>query len=541
MNEQIRNGLRSGAMFGIVTVFLVMVGFNLTAADLLNQALGLDTGAPVFGLPANIFSTMLFFGLIALWAGVTGARRTETDTWGHALTGGLVSGLVAGFFVAVLAFTLGSLNSSGVRLSGYLPLVLPASINQFSLNLPPLTASLTHWALMLFSSFLGVILARGFGRGIWNTSLAPAWQKAQASFSSLPSVQRVIASPITRYVVYGLLLLFVFLLPLRVGQYWNYTIGTVGIYVLLGLGLNIVVGLAGLLDLGYVAFFAIGAYSVALLTAPEPHNLQWSFWVALPIGIVMAALAGILLGIPVLRMRGDYLAIVTLGFGEIIRILSRSDLLNDFTGGPRGVRAIAGPTLFGRPFNSDVDFVYLILLAVLLIIFVTNRLQNSRVGRAWIAMREDETVAQAMGINTLRHKLLAFAIGAAFAGLGGVLFASRNQFTGPEDHNLMVSINVLSVVIVGGMGSIPGVIAGAFALKGLPEVLRQLENYRVMAFGALLVVMMILRPEGLIPSNRRRLEMHSGETDPEVVVEVKEIHPPGALDAPITGPRTPSD
>ncbi len=496
MNEQTRNGLRAGAIFGVVTLFLVLIGFNITGADLINQAFGLKASEQVFGMPANIFSTMLFFSLIGLWAGSSGARQTDPDTWGHALTSGLISGFVAGLSVALLAFILGSLNAAGIRMSGYLPLVLPASINQFSFNMPPLNASLTHLALMLFSSLLGILLARGFGRGLWKTSLSPAWKNAQGTISNLPSVQRAIASPVARYAVYGLLLLFVFLLPLRVGQYWNYTIGTVGIYVLLGLGLNIVVGLAGLLDLGYVAFFAIGAYSVALLTAPEPHNLQWGFWVALPIGIVMAALAGILLGIPVLRMRGDYLAIVTLGFGEIIRILSRSDLLNDFSGGPRGVRAIAGPTLFGRPFNSDVDYVYLILLAVILIIFVTNRLQNSRVGRAWIAMREDETVAQAMGINTLRHKLLAFAIGAAFAGLGGVLFAARNQFTGPEDHNLMVSINVLSVVIVGGMGSIPGVIAGAFALKGLPEVLRQLENYRVMAFGALLVVMMILRPEG---------------------------------------------
>jgi ABC-type branched-subunit amino acid transport system permease subunit len=540
MNAQIRNGFRAGTIFGIVTVFLVMIGFNITGADLIRQAWGLQTSESAFGMPANIFSTMLFFGLIGLWVGASGARRTEPDSWGHALTGGLVSGLVSGLFIAVLAFILGSLNSAGVRLSEYLPLVLPASINQFSLNLAPVTASLTHLVLMLVASLLGVILARGFWRGLWKTSLSPAWQRARASFSSLPSVQKIIASPITRYAVYGLLMLFVFLLPLRVGQYWNYTIGTVGIYVLLGLGLNIVVGLAGLLDLGYVAFFAIGAYTVALLTAPEPHNLQWSFWTALPLGIIIAALAGILLGIPVLRMRGDYLAIVTLGFGEIIRILSRSDLLNDFSGGPRGVRAVAGPTLFGRPFNTDVDYVYLILLAVLLIIFVTNRLQNSRVGRAWVAMREDETVAQAMGINTLRHKLLAFAIGAAFAGLGGVLFAARNQFTGPEDHNLMVSINVLSVVIVGGMGSIPGVIAGAFALKGLPEVLRQLENYRVMAFGALLVVMMIMRPEGLIPSSRRRMEMHADEPESVVPVE-EEIHPPGALDKPITDQKASSD
>jgi branched-chain amino acid transport system permease protein len=188
-------------------------------------------------------------------------------------------------------------------------------------------------------------------------------------------------------------------------------------------------------------------------------------------------------------------------------------VLKDFTAGPRGVRNIAQPTLLGRPFNSDIAFMYLIILACLLIIFITNRLQNSRTGRAWIAMREDETVAQAMGINTWKAKLLAFAIGAASAGLGGAIFASRNQFTGPEDFSLMVSINVLAEVIVGGMGSVPGVIAGAFVLKGLPEILRELENYRILFFGALLVTMMIIRPEGLIPSSRRRLEMHMEEDE----------------------------
>jgi len=197
---------------------------------------------------------------------------------------------------------------------------------------------------------------------------------------------------------------------------------------------------------------------------------------------------------------------VTLGFGEIIRIMLRSDLATPLTDGPRGVRDIAGPSLFGQPFTSDIDYVYLILLAVLLVIFVTNRLQNSRTGRAWVAIREDEIAARAAGINTFQSKLLALAIGAAFAGLGGVLFASRNQFTGPEDHSLMVSINVLALVIVGGLSSIPGIILGSFALKGLPEILRELENYRMMFFGALLVVMMILRPEGLWPASRPKLE-----------------------------------
>ena len=302
--------------------------------------------------------------------------------------------------------------------------------------------------------------------------------------------------------------------PFFSGQYWNYTLGTVGIYVILGLGLNIVVGLAGLLDLGYVAFFAIGAYAVAILTAPAPHNIGMSFWLVLPIGVVLAAIAGVLLGIPVLRMRGDYLAIVTLGFGEIIRILSKSDVLTSFTGGPRGIRSVGGPSFFGLDLNNEFYFMYFILIGIALAAFITYRLQHSRVGRAWMAMREDQDVAEAMGIHVLRYKLLAFAIGAAFAGFSGVLFASRNKFTGPEDFVLLVSINVLCLVIIGGMGSIPGVVVGALVLKGLPEILRQLSDYRMLAFGALLVVTMIVRPEGLWPSSRRRMELADEPGEP---------------------------
>jgi branched-chain amino acid transport system permease protein len=489
-------------------IFLFLIGFTSTAAELISDLIKLKGETVILGLTAPMFNLIIFLTIIGTWAGAYGSRkvRDEPDTWKLSLLAATLAGLVNGVLIAILAYIVGDMTVAGLKLYKYLTAVLPGVVNLFLLDQTPLGGAIFHLIFFSVTGLMGGVLGRGVGRGDWRKRFSIWWNEVWSKFNRKSAVQRVRTNPITRYVLYGLLLLIVFLLPLRIGQYWNYTLGTVGIYVLLGLGLNIVVGLAGLLDLGYVAFFAIGAYSVALLTAPEPHHLLWSFWVALPIGIALAALAGILLGIPVLRMRGDYLAIVTLGFGEIIRILSKSDLLTPFSGGPKGVINIAGPTLFGKPFSSDIDFVYLILLAVFLVIFVTLRLQNSRVGRAWEAMREDETVAQAMGINTLKHKLMAFAIGAAFAGLGGVLFASRNQFTGPEDHNLMVSINVLSVVIVGGMGSIPGVIAGAFALKGLPEVLRQLENYRVLAFGALLVVMMIVRPEGLIPTSRRRLE-----------------------------------
>jgi branched-chain amino acid transport system permease protein len=373
----------------------------------------------------------------------------------------------------------------------------------------PVTAAIFYTAFFTVCGILGGLL-RLLLRGALRKRLAAAFRSVKGAIGSSRRVLLSSRSRLARAVPYLLGALVLFLAPLALGEYWNYTVGTIGIYVLLGLGLNIVVGLAGLLDLGYVAFFAIGGYTVALLTAPA-HHLLWSFWLAIPIGIVLASLAGIILGVPVLRLRGDYLAIVTLGFGQIIAVMLRSDELTTFTGGPKGVSAVAGPTLFGHSFSSALAFVYLILLAVLLVIVVTVRLRNSRIGRAWEAMREDESVARAMGINTLTYKLLAFAIGAAFAGLGGVLFAARNQFTGPEDYNLMVSFNVLASVIVGGMGSLSGVVAGAFTLKGLPEVLRELDNYRVLAFGALLIVMMLVRPEGLIPTARRKMELRTAK------------------------------
>ena len=511
MKTNFRSSLKTGSIYGLLTIFLYLIGFTGTGADLIGKVINLNSITSGLGLTAAMSNLMMFLALMGILAGASGARRDKggEDPWKLALSRGSSAGFVHGIMLAVLVYLVGTLNAAGIKMSGYLPQVLPEAIRQLLYGLNPLSAALFHLIFMTVMGLLGGLFVRGVWRGSWRHVFAARWEAYWSKFKQRPAIQRFTARPSSRFIIYGAIMLLVLVLPLVLGQYWNYTLGTIGIYVLLGLGLNIVVGLAGLLDLGYVAFFAIGAYTTALLTAPQPHHLLWSFWITIPIGIMLAAIAGVLLGIPVLRMRGDYLAIVTLGFGQIIGILLKSDILTSFTGGPKGVSGVGGPTLFGKPFASDVDFVYLILLAVLLIIFVTNRLQNSRIGRAWEAMREDESVARAMGINILTTKLMAFAIGAAFAGLGGALFAARNQFTGPEDHNLMVSINVLSLLIVGGMGSIPGAIAGAFALKGLPEILRELENYRVLAFGALLVLMMIIRPEGLIPSSRRKLDVIS--------------------------------
>ncbi len=307
------------------------------------------------------------------------------------------------------------------------------------------------------------------------------------------------------------------LLPQLLGLFLSEVLTIVGLYVLLGLGLNIVVGFAGLLDLGYVAFFAIGSYTVAILTSPELGFFQLSFWSALPVAVILGALSGILLGIPVLKMRGDYLAIATLGFGEIIRILVLSDFLRPWLGGAQGIGKIPKASLGGLEFSTPQELYYLILAGCLLVGFVSWRLRESRIGRAWMAVREDEDVAQAMGINLVATKLLAFATGAAFSALSGAIFATKLGSVYPHSFNVMISINILCLIIVGGMGSIPGVIVGAAALVGLPELLREFAEYRLLVYGAALVAMMLLKPEGLWPEAVRKRELHEGEQEPEVV------------------------
>ncbi len=281
------------------------------------------------------------------------------------------------------------------------------------------------------------------------------------------------------------------------------------IYVMLGLGLNIVVGLAGLLDLGYVAFYAVGAYAYALLN----YHFGLTFWMVLPIGAGLGALFGILLGFPVLRLRGDYLAIVTLGFGEIIRIILEN--WNEFSFGPSGISNIPRPSLFGIDLSvhDATIYIYYVMIGLcLLTIFVVNRLQDSRIGRAWIALREDEIACQAMGIDKARTKLTAFALGATWAGMSGVVFAAKTTFVNPASFTIWESIIILCIVVLGGMGSIIGVIAGALVLILMPEYLRAFSEYRMLAFGVVLVVMMVFRPGGLIP-NVRRIYTFKGATE----------------------------
>jgi branched-chain amino acid transport system permease protein len=272
------------------------------------------------------------------------------------------------------------------------------------------------------------------------------------------------------------------------------------IYVVVALGLNIVVGLAGLLDLGYVAFFAVGSYTYALLN----HHLGMGFWSCLPIGGAFGLIFGILLGFPVLRLRGDYLAIVTLGFGEIIRLILEN--WNEFSFGPSGIANIPRPGFFGMELSlrQNLTFIYFVMiLLTLFTIFVVRRLQDARIGRAWMALREDEIACQAMGINKTRTKLSAFALGATWAGMGGVVFAAKTTFINPASFTIWESVIILCCVVLGGMGSIVGVIIGSLTLKLLPEYFRAFSEYRMLAFGAVLVLMMVFRPDGIISDVRK--------------------------------------
>jgi branched-chain amino acid transport system permease protein len=320
----------------------------------------------------------------------------------------------------------------------------------------------------------------------------------------------------------------------QVGTSWvritNYAI----LYVLLALGLNIVVGFAGLLDLGYIAFYAVGAYTYALLASPH-FNLHLPFWIILPIGAAIAALFGVLLGTPTLKLRGDYLAIVTLGFGEIVRIfLNNLSRPVNITNGPQGIARIdpfhidgfdfARPqTMAGLEFSGPIKYYYLLVLVMLAVIVVNLRLQNSRIGRAWEAIREDEIAARAMGINTRNLKLLAFAMGASFGGIAGGIFSAIQAFISPESFVLVESIMVVSMVVLGGMGNIWGVILGAVLLSFTPEILRwtvdpaqqalfgrsliEPEVIRMLLFGLALVLIMLFRPAGLLPSAVRKREL----------------------------------
>ncbi|MEW5909598.1 MAG: branched-chain amino acid ABC transporter permease [Thermodesulfobacteriota bacterium] len=433
----------------------------------------------------------------------------------------LISGACCGILAGVLHYTYSPVRRvlivsfSGVTITGVLQDLIRPTLSAWG----PLAAVSDR-------IFLGngLSISGALALGLMIAFILIFWGKKGDSFKhhyrNLPAGRQ----KTVRIAAFVFLIAILLTLPQILGLFLSEVLTIVGLYILLGLGLNIVVGYAGLLDLGYVAFFAIGAYVTAILTSPELGFFSFTFWQALPFAIILGLLSGIVLGIPVLKMRGDYLAIATLGFGEIIRILVLSDFLRPWLGGAQGIGKIPKAAIAGYEFATPQQIYYLILAGCALVVFISLRLRDSRLGRAWKAMREDEDVAQAMGINLVYTKLLAFATGAGFSALSGAIFSSKLSSVYPHSFNVMISINILCLIIVGGMGNIPGVIVGAAALVGLPELLREFAEYRLLVYGAALVAMMLLRPEGLWPEALHRRELHDDQSSAADVETSSESH-----------------
>ncbi|MCD6356485.1 MAG: hypothetical protein J7L66_04280 [Anaerolineaceae bacterium] len=507
--QQVRKILQKGLVYAIIMIFIMMIGFHEIAAMLISKISGVDV---LRGSSAEVQYMAYFIVLFGLWVGWAASGKSGKNI--NKVLNGFAVSVVAGIFIALFDLILVFLVETGTDIREYLTAFSIHSMSFFLLNLGKVGPS-AHFGIIATAGLFGSVLVVFLHSETVQKARATAKTAFASSARSINDALPPFIWKFGKYALYLLLAAAMIILPTRWGSYLNFVAGLVGLYVIAGIGLNIIVGLSGQLVLGYAAFFAMGAYSVALLNSEVPHAIFLGFWPSLIIAILMAILAAVILGLPIMGLRGDYLAIVTLAFGEIIRILLKSDLLTAYTGGPRGIMDIQGPMFFGKPFYSDVDFIYIIFAGVALTIFLYNRLQDSRTGRAWLAIKEDAIAAKATGINLQKYKLLALCIGAAFAGLAGGISAARNQFTGPNEYSLQVSMNVLSIIIVGGINSIPGIILGAFALKGLPEILREVENYRQLAFGALLIVMMIMRPNGLWPSSRPFYEKYKNSKGKE--------------------------
>ncbi|HSK52170.1 MAG TPA: hypothetical protein VLA44_05390 [Clostridia bacterium] len=545
VDRQWGRAVRVGLVGAVVTVYLCLVGIVtlFDARQLVDGFISLGETALVLALAVT---------------GALAARHAASAT--TAIPAGALAGLIAGLGVTLLVIVSMSFNLRGFMLNASAAMV---DIVTLGAGLPgawiPAAAGLAlgalggaYWSVPLWIRSPIVrgalsILVLGLFAGLLRTSLISAglsvparWMFTSEGLTLQGAVlifavvvagryirqqvgvrQRVDALPAVRQrqlmvPVLGVLAAIVLVLPLLLGPFFAQVIALVALYVLMGLGLNITLGLAGLLDLGFVAFFAVGAYTVGLFTSlAEFGILDVSFWVALPFSALFAMLFGAFLGLPILGIRGDYLAIATLGFGEIIRILAGSDLLKGVLGGPRGVINIPKPIpVEATNFLAGPVQIYYIAIAFAgLIAFVAWRLRGSRLGRAWVAIREDEDVAEAIGINLIQTKLLAYMLGAAFAGLGGGIFASLVGSIFPSSINLFVSINVAAIVIVGGMGSIPGVVLGALFLIGIPELFREFSDYRFLFYGIALIAMMRFRPEGMLPSRIVKRELHVPENE----------------------------
>jgi branched-chain amino acid transport system permease protein len=495
--------LGSAATGGVVSWALVAAGVGLV------EWIGIETVRSVFRSvsPALIEILTLHH---PVWPGIV------------LLAPIVIVGALAGAALQLLPRTLRRPIITGagvVFLLGLLQRLVPPALDQLHVQRNWLYSNVT-----LGLSWLGAILAFVVSAGItWFLQGRPL--REMIAGGTGPDAKPGAEARMRTALLGGWLLLAAVLLamPYLVGPVVARDLGTVGIYLLLGLGLNIVVGYAGLLDLGYVAFFSVGAYTTAVLTGGQLNTYKGlaapalgahlNFFLALPIVIVIAALIGVAIGAPVLRLRGDYLAIVTLGFGEIARVIFGSTWAKSLFGGSAGMASITDAAIGGYTFRTELHFYYLALAFCALAVFVSWRLQGSRIGRAWNAMREDEQVAEAMGISTIRYKLLAFAMGGAIGAVGGALFAVSIGSLTIASFTIFVSITALSIIILGGMGSIPGVIVGALVLIGLPGVLSELQDYQLLIYGAVLIAIMVLRPQGLVPNTRRSRELHEEERE----------------------------
>jgi branched-chain amino acid transport system permease protein len=486
-------GAVAGAAFGASVVFVDAFGVERVRAIFINVNQPLIDFV-TFGQPA-IVGALLLTAVSAL-AGAAGGSYRKLPTHVRKPLGSAV--------IAIL-------------LMGFLQRIVPVMLAQLRLEREWLYSPVTRGLTWVGAAVVAIVAV---AVSLLKARYGPRLREQLRSPIAAGNGRELRLSP-ARLVLLVLIGALVIAIPQLVGSVVSEVLGTVLVFALLGLGLNIVVGYAGLLDLGYVFFFAVGAYSMALLAGGSLNTFTGSeapalgadlnFWIAIWIVVLIAAGSGLLIGAPVLRLRGDYLALVTLGLGEIVSVLVRSPALEEYVGGANGMRGVTDAAIGGLAFRTPQNFYYLALGFVILAMFVSWRLAASRIGRAWTAMREDEQTADAMGVNTTRYKLLAFAMGGAVGSLGGALFAVKIGSLTPASFEVLVSIQVLGLVILGGIGSLPGVIVGALVLVGLPGLLREFEEYRLLAYGAALVSVMILRPQGLVPNVRRSRELHEEE------------------------------
>jgi branched-chain amino acid transport system permease protein len=468
---------------------LVAGGISATIFALLPMTMSFISLRSVFVSLDNLIYKMLTFGfsaplgislLIGLGAvlGVLGAMLTELpEPVRRPLTSGLIAAGLAGLFQE---------------------LVRPILAN--SRTTKPIHDLLYTWTGLTLQGAIIIFVLVATGVILWRMSR----RRIIGNFNRIspPQQQRIRWGFITAAIVLGMLF------PLYAGHFIGQVLLTVGLFTLMGMGLNLEVGIAGLLDLGFVAFYAVGAYATGLLMADSPFALaHLSFWEAMPIAVLCSVIMGIIFGIPVLKVRGDYLAVATMGLGEIVRVVVLSDAAAPLLGGAKGVLQIPRPQIGDFHLNNPVSLFYLTLVASCIAAYAAWRLEESRLGRAWKAIRDDEDVAQALGINLIRVKLLAYGLGAAFAGLAGSIFAVMLGTIYPHSFQLIISINILALIIVGGMGSLPGVALGAIVLIGLPEMLREFGEFRYLFYGLAIVAVMLLKPEGLWPSAAKRREL----------------------------------